>query len=389
MSRLVLIEPYADRLGGHYQHTLHTVAAARPDSLVITPDCTRGTAAHLLAGGAAAVRAVATGARVVLGPQWWPDRLRRMPYQLELMRRCLVEAACLRTARHAAGPEAAVVILTASEGLHTLAAVLGATPHLRYVHEVTTTEDLPLRLLGRLCRRRSGAVALVCPTDAVARQLRTRFPDLMTVVRTYAVDDGQRLTDTEIDGARTVFGIPPDATVVCLVGGWWPHKDIATITAALSRIRRPLHLLVTGHPIDQPTLDRWRGLPRVQLCTEPGPVPEQLLRLIYAAADASLVARHREVGKESGLVLGAVRLGVPLIVSDHDPDLTHQLTGHPWVRVFAAGSPVGLATVLDRLTDDRLPRPPVTAGKALGMTTPGEQAAFLVDTCHELLGARR
>lgn len=389
MSRLVLIEPYADRVGGHYQHTLHAVAAARPDSLVVTPASRRGTAAHLLAGGATVVRALAIGIGWVLGPRRWPDRLRRVPYQLELVRRCLVEAACLRTARHEASPEVAVVILTASEGLHTLAAVLGRAPHLRYVHEVTTTEDLPLRLLGRLRRRRADAVALVCPTDAVARQLRTRFPDLMTVVRTYAVDDRQRLTDAEIDGARIVFGIPPDATVVCLVGGWWPHKDIATIDTALSRIRRPLHMLVTGHPIDQPTLDRWQHLPRVTLCTEPGPVPEQLVRLIYASADATLVARHRGVGKESGLVLGAARLGVPLIVSDHDPDLTHQLIGHNWVRVSPAGSAVSLATVLDLLTDDRLPRPQVSAGKALGMAIPSEQAAFLIDTHRELAGAGR
>lgn len=33
------------------------------------------------------------------------------------------------------------------------------------------------------------------------------------------------------------------------------------------------------------------------------------------------------VGKESGLVTGTVRHGVPLIVSDHDPDLTALLTG--------------------------------------------------------------
>ncbi|MGN2642450.1 hypothetical protein ACTD5D_41015 [Nocardia takedensis] len=389
MTRLVLIEPYADRVGGHYQHTLHVLAAARPDSFVITPARQCGAAAHLLATAAAAVRALATGTRLVLGPTWWPNRLRRVPYQLELVRRCLVEAACLRTAGHETGPETAVVILTASEGLHTVAAVLGATPHLRYVHEVTTTEDLPLRLLSRVCRRRSGAVALVCPTEAVARALRARFPDLVTVVRTYALDDGHRLTDTEINGARTVFDIPSDATVVCLVGGWWPHKDIATITAALSRIRRPLHLLVTGHPVDQPTLERWRALPRVRLCTEPGPVPEQILRLVYAAADASLVARRHGVGKESGLVLDAARLGVPLLVSDHDPDQTGQLTGLDWVRVFPARSATGLATVLDRLTDDRLPRPPASAGKALGMATGSEQAAFLVEVYRELAGARR
>ncbi|MCC3317877.1 MULTISPECIES: glycosyltransferase [Nocardia] len=121
---------------------------------------------------------------------------------------------------------------------------------------------------------------------------------------------------------------------------------------------------------------------------EPGPVPEQILRLIYAAADASLVARHRGVDKESGLVLGAARLGVPLIVSDHAPDLTHQLIVCDWVRVFASGSPVSLATALDRLTDERLPRPPISAGKAVNMATPSEQADFLLDACGQLLAGR-
>ncbi|MCC3318350.1 hypothetical protein [Nocardia africana] len=387
--RLVLIEPYADRVGGHYQHTMYALAAAGPDSLIVTPPRRRGPAAHLLAGGAAMAQVLATGSSAVLGPRWWPDRLRRLPHQIELLRRCLVEAACLRSARHEGGSGCAVVILTASEGLHLLAAALGGGAHLRFVHEVTTTEDLPLRLLGKLFRRRAGAVGLVCPTEAVARQLRPRFPVLATAVRTYAVDDGQQLTDAEIDGARDVFGIPADATVVCLVGGWWPHKDIATLDAALARLRKPLHLLVTGHPIDQQILDRWRGLPLVRLCVEPGPVPEQILRLVYAAADASLVIRHRGVGKESGLVLGAARLGVPLIVSGHDLDLTHQLIGHRWVRVFPAGSPVSLAMALDGLSDERMPRPPASAGKSLGMATPSEQAAFLVDTYRRLSEARR
>ncbi len=48
----------------------------------------------------------------------------------------LVEATCLHTARFDEGRDAAVVILTASEGLHTLTAVLGGQAHLRYVHDV-------------------------------------------------------------------------------------------------------------------------------------------------------------------------------------------------------------------------------------------------------------
>jgi hypothetical protein len=50
------------------------------------------------------------------------------------------------------------------------------------------------------------------------------------------------------------------------------------------------------------------------------PVPEEDVRRVYAAADVTLVARHPGTGKESGLVVDAARLGVPLLVSGHDPD---------------------------------------------------------------------
>ncbi|GGR34865.1 hypothetical protein GCM10010282_29220 [Streptomyces roseolus] len=46
----------------------------------------------------------------------------------------------------------------------------------------------------------------------------------------------------------------------------------------------------------------------------PGPVADQVLRLLYGAAGAALVARRPGVGKESGIVMDAARLGVPLLV---------------------------------------------------------------------------
>ncbi|MEU3878116.1 hypothetical protein [Streptomyces sp. NPDC029704] len=144
-----------------------------------------------------------------------------------------------------------------------------------------------------------------------------------------AVDDGRRLTEAERDGARTAFGIPAEAAAVCLVGGWWLYKDIATVDAALSRLTSPLHLVVTGTPLDEEVLARWHQLPQVRLHTVPGPVGEQVLRLVYAAADATLVTRRPGGGKESGLAMDAARLGVSLIVSDHDPALTRMISGHP------------------------------------------------------------
>lgn len=382
--RLVMIEPYADRVGGHYRRTLDAVTDAADDGVVITPAEVSGPTAWLLIGGAAGIRRLSVLSGWVFSSRRWPDSVRRIRYQLELVQRCLIEAACLRTVpRRAGGGPVAVVILTASEAVHALAAVLGRCPHLRFVHEVDTTEDLPVRLLARLGRRGESRVGLLCPTAAVQRDVTAQFPRLATMVRTYAVDDGNRLSDTEIGGAREVFGISADATVVCLVGGWWAYKDIATIDAALDRIRRPLHLLVTGSRLDEQMLTRWRHLPQIRLHVEPGPVPERALRLVYAAADASLVARRAGVGEESGLVLDAARLGVPLIVSDHDPDLTRKLSGQDWVRMFPAGDSVALAAALDCFAGP-LARPAASAPRTLAMPTAVEQVTFLTSTATAL-----
>ncbi|MEV7776796.1 glycosyltransferase [Kitasatospora sp. NPDC088351] len=404
---LVLIEPNAHRGGGHHQRTLTALAAARPGAVVITPEgiadgpgallrsgaCITagpvGTAAKVLLAGARAAACVATAGKRAFGSRRWPVALRRLPHQVTLLARCLTEAACLRTARRLVPQPAAVVILSASEALHGTAALLGGTPHLRFIHELVTSEDLPTRLLGRLARRGAERVVTLYPTSSVRNQLQGAFPRLRGQVRPFAVDDGRRLTDAERDGARAAFTIPTDATAVCLVGGWWPYKDITTIDAALAHLTKPLHVLVCGSPLDENVLARWHQLPQVTLHTVPGPVEDQVLRLVYAAADAALVARKPGVGKESGLVMDTARLGVPLIVSDHDPDLTERLGGQPWARLYPAGDPDALADALDRLSCEPPRRPGPQAPRALDMHPAAEQAAFLTDLYTSLTKERR
>lgn len=394
---LVLIEPYAHRLGGHHQHALVALARVSFGAVVVAPygigaeaaTALRTAEAHVAGpvGPAARVLFVAANAAAVLAAtgRWvfvsrrWPAGLRRAPHQITLLARCLIEAACLRTARRLAPDPGAVVVLSASEALHGAAALLGGLPHLRFVHEKVTTEDAALRLLGRLARPGEKRVLALYPTAAVRDQLAPAFPRLPGEVRTFAVDDGRRLSEAEREGARAAFDIPAGGRAVCLVGGWWPHKDIDVIDAALPQLKEPLHLVVTGHPLDEATLARWRDLPRVRLHTVPGPVSEEVLRIVYGAADAALVARRPGVGKESGLVMGTVRHGVPLIVSDHDPDLTVLLAGQGWARIFPAEDPAALAEALDGLTAD----PPEGAGPgaadAVGLPTAQAQAAFLTD----------
>ncbi|MGA4849475.1 hypothetical protein ACOBQB_25655 [Streptomyces sp. G5(2025)] len=396
---LVLIEPYAHRSGGHHQRTLVALAQARPGSLVVAPHGITGEAITALrkagarlvtapAGRHAGVLLVvsrlaawlsATGWRLFRSRRW-PRRLRRLPHQVTLIARCLAEAAALRCARRLEPAAEAVVILTASEALHGAAALLGGQPHLRFVHEAVTAEDAAVRLLGRLARRGERRVIALYPTQAVGDQFAVAFPDLPAVVRAFAVDDGRRLTETERDGGRAAFGIPAAEAVVCLVGGWWPYKDIATIDAALSRLKEPLHLVVAGAPLDDSVLERWRSLPDLQLHTVPGSVAESVLRLVYGASDAALVARHPGVGKESGLVMDAIRLGVPLAVSDHDPELTAGLYGLPWALTFPASDPDGLADALHTVVRQPPEYPGPEAPGLLGMPSAAEQADFLTRT---------
>ncbi|MFE2296029.1 glycosyltransferase [Streptomyces sp. NPDC059452] len=396
---LVLIEPYADRLGGHHQRTLVALAQARPGSLVVAPrGIAREAVAALREAGAQLVTAPAghqaavllAASRVAAGlsraglrvfrSHRRPRFLRRVPHQITLIARCLAEASALRTARRLESGAEAVVILSASEALHGAAALLGGLPHLRFVHEQVTTEGAAVRFLGRLARRGERLATAVCPTWAVGDRFTAAFPDLPVVVRAFAVDDGRRLTDAEREGGRTAFGIPTGQAAVCLVGGWWPYKGIGVVDAALLLLKEPLHLVVTGVPLDEAVLARWRDLPNVRLHTVPGPVSESVLRLVYAAADAALVTRHPGVGKESGLVMDAARLGVPLVVSDHDPGLTARLSGRAWALAFAAGDPDALAEALHNVIRQPPERPGIDTPHLLGMWSAARQADFLART---------
>ncbi|WP_435271983.1 hypothetical protein [Streptomyces parvulus] len=393
---LVLVEPGAHRAGGHHHGALTALAKAHRALLVLVPfgivpetrQALRAAGARVagptgvvpgaLVLAAVVVASVAEVSRRLLRGHRWPTAVRRVPHQVTLLSRCLAEAACVRTAgRFGAG---SVVVLSASEALHGLAGLLGG-PHSRFVHEVVTTEDGPLRLLGRVARPGEQRVRVLVPTEAVCADVAARFPRLQVTVRPYAVaDPGDRLTAEERHRAREAFGIPEGEPAVCLVGGWWPYKDMDVVGTALARLDGPLHVLVTGAPLDHEVLDRWRTRPGVRLHTVPGPASEAQVRSLYAAADAAVVARRSGVTKESGLVVDAVRLGVPLLVSGHDPALAGRLSGLPWVRIFPAGDGQALAVRLRDLAWHPLPRPDACAAGALGVPTPAEQVAFLTDT---------
>ncbi|MDX3388322.1 hypothetical protein PV682_43850 [Streptomyces niveiscabiei] len=382
---LVLVEPHAHRIGGHHQHALAALASAYDNVLVVAPYGSTDAAVTpvgLLMAVARAARRLAGAGKWLFASRRWPTWLRRLPHQVTLLSRCLAEAACVRTA-HSAADGAMVVVLSASEALHSAAGLLGG-PHVRFVHEVVTAEGAFVQAVGTLTASGRNRVLLLAPTCSVRDELAARFPHLRILTRPFALaDPAERITATERQRARDAFGIPESEPAVCLVGGWWPYKDIDVVDAALVRLGCPLHVIVAGAPLDSAILRRWRSLPHVRLHVVG--VPESV-RSVYAAADAAVVARHPGVGKESGLVADAVRFGVPLLLSDHDPALTDRLSGQDWTRTFPAGDAGRLAALLHDLARTPLPRPAPDTARRIGVPSAAGQAAFLLRIASSLKG---
>ncbi|MFI9601443.1 hypothetical protein ACIHCX_16475 [Streptomyces sp. NPDC052043] len=171
------------------------------------------------------------------------------------------ESACVHTGRRMTGGAGTVVVLSASEALHGAAGLLGGD-HVRFVHELVTSEDTALRILGCLTRHGERRVRVLTPTDAVREDLAARLPRLRLQVRPFAVADPScRLTDTD-RGRAGRPSHPIRQAFVCVIGGWWPYKDPDVVDAALARLNVPVHVLVVGGPAAHGLLTTWaaRGL---------------------------------------------------------------------------------------------------------------------------------
>jgi glycosyltransferase involved in cell wall biosynthesis len=253
---------------------------------------------------------------------------------------------------------------------------LARYPHIRILHDVHHREGWVVRAVEKLCASARVRTVVWCPTEAVAGDVRHRYPDVSPEVRTYAVvEPGQRITDDERLAARRRHGLALSDVVAVLVGGWQRYKDPLAALEGLSRAKTKLVVIVAGSPIDA---DRALEFQTSSCRVVPivGPLAAADLRSIYAAASFSVVSRVAGVAKESGLVMDAAKLGVPLVMSDNDPDLVHRLAGAPWVTLFEAGNPSSLARAVDGLAVS-LPGPPETAPNLLGMLTSSEMVRAL------------
>jgi glycosyltransferase involved in cell wall biosynthesis len=395
LEPIFFIEPYAHERNGHAPANLVALTAAAVAEglepyVVLSRPLQQETRAALTAVGGKFVecssvsdwsfqvlrrlelilrRVAAWGARTKAEAGWL--------YQVRLFERALSEAAAIRAARRCRD-DGVIVILTANDCLVGFSCYLARHRHVRIVHGLHHREGRLVKLVERLCATGRARTVVWCPTEAVANEVRTRYPDVRPVVRTFAVvEPGQRITDDERLAERRRLCFAPNDVVVVMIGGWQSYKDPLTALKGLSRAKTKLVVIVAGFPIDtdcalQFQTNSLRVIPIV------GPLDPASLRNVYATADLSVVSRVAGIARESGLVMDAVKFGVPLLMSDNDPDLVRCLADAPWVTVFSAGNPTQLAEAVDELNFPLL-RPPSTARTVLGMLTSTEMVRLFAE----------
>jgi len=401
---LVLIEPYASALSGHWTKALillaREAARQRRTCLIVAPNGVHEMLAEeLIENGCVIVqdaggRMCSAGLLISAGSgltnvhnalvRRYPDRA--VTYQFLHFARALKEAAAVRLAsRVTAHPSPMVLILTANETLHAFSASLSGRPHLRYIHEARCHEGRAIRLAERFGARGLSLTHAFCPTAGVALAVNAREPGLKTTVMPFGLaGEVDYISESERAGAAASLGIGSGTPIASLVGGWWASKDMATVADAVHRLRTPMRLLVAGQPLDDRLLDRMRAAENVELIIRHEQLSAGLMRAVYGASSFTIVSRHPD-GCESGVLLDAGAYGVPVVTSDHDPELATKLRGQSWARVFHAGDPESLAEALEWVCREALTRPSPSTSRELGMLTPGEMLRRLDQemTCRE------
>ena len=388
--RVSLIENFANGAAGHWGDNLvrlcNGATAAGYDPIAVAVHGLHPQVRHSLSATGALIvdRPVGLFARASLRASRFLRPLHGLTYRIvpksdlparvRYASRCLAEVAALRTATRVAGEDVeATIILTASQGLAATAAGLSRTPHLRFVHYKGAPEGMCLGALEKVFARSGRSIAVIATNAAIESTTKQRHPDRLISVRSFTVaDPNMYIGEEERRPARRELGIVDTEFVVAMVGGWWPYRDMETVKGALELLRRPVTLIVCGIPVRpselEPAIARGGG----KVVNLAGSVAESELRRIYAASDGALVTRTPGWPEEIGTVFDAARYGVPLIVSDHDQDLSHRLTGEPWVRLFRAGDPQDLARMLEGFVERPPPRPDQGAAERLGLTSATE-----------------
>jgi hypothetical protein len=282
----------------------------------------------------------------------------------------LREAACLLIA-DGERPDALVVLSARSLPTGWAGHLLRRVVHLRVIHDIALVLPSSTRLARPGLDRLPGMLVL-CTTDSDARSLRVRVPGTRVIAEPFAVvGPVESIGADDRRHARHRLGLG-EGPAACFLGGWWPPKDVETLVRAVGRVSQPFSLVVGGSPLDEGRLKELDEALGGSLIVLPRPLSMAVKEDVYRAVDFAVVARQAGAHKESGLVADAVRHGLPLVTSDHDPSLNRALAGRGWARTFRAGDADDLACVLD-IALSGIPRPEQDLGDALGFRSATEQ----------------
>jgi glycosyltransferase involved in cell wall biosynthesis len=285
--------------------------------------------------------------------------------------RSVREAAALTFGASSGG--SSFVVLSANERLVATSAFLaGGIPHLRVVHDVTHGSSGPISWLDRLTRSARRCCLTLCTSEGAAVAIQSSQPGLRAVVESFGtVEVSLPPTGQQRAEARSRLDLD-DIPYGCMVGGWWPPKDIETVVRALQVMTTPIGIVVGGAPLDERLLGQLDAVLGDRLVVIPDQLDPQQKAAIYHAVDFSLVSREPGAAKESGLIADALRFRVPLVVSDHDKRLAAKIVFEPWAAVFQAGASPSLALALARASEG-LAIPPADAQEGLGFRNAVDQ----------------
>lgn len=174
----------------------------------------------------------------------------------------------------------------------------------------------------------------------------------------------QPMTMESVRAARTTLGLGPDERFLLYAGGISPHKNIATLIAAYTRLNASRPRLVVVGDLERETFVSAASELRAQIATLglqrevvlPGFVTDDLLAALYTAATVVVVPSLAE-----GFGLPAVEAaacGAPVLLSDIP---AHRETLGGAAHFFEPRDVTGLASELARLLIDESTREHVAA----------------------------
>lgn len=399
LRSLTFIEPHAHARGGHWQGALRSlvgaaVASGAEATAVSVEDVDQPFREELnklgcrcfslRSDGSAAVK-LAVRALQNVEHAAWRSRLTCFSCDISSLRRAVLEAGLQRLVQQI-GADASIV-LSAGNAFPTLTVGprRAGSPQLRVVHDVDSIHTTGLHWIHEVRSPRLAHVTWMTTTPALAEALaRQGLHATVLPFSTRGQDD--YLAAPEIANARLALGIPLDRWCIGLVGGWWHDKDMETVVKAIERLPSPPILIVAGEPLTPNLVNRL-----VAKCGDRALIMNRALnprevREVYAASDLTIVSKHSGIVKESGVVMDAVRLGIPVLYSNHDPHLNRLLAPYSWARAFEAGTATSLTAEMLEIEQRPLPRPTTSDAEGLGLRTPIEMLQVML---HTLSGPRR